>query len=271
MRVMTWNVLTGGVAADGGSRWEDLEAVMASVAPDVMALQEANHFEADRQARLRAVAARLGLRGYLGRACTGYHVALFVPADWAVQQMRTQRRGMHHALLQLQVLPPSGEALCLLNAHLSPFDGQVRLREVEQIVRRIDRLPPGGQARGEALLMGDLNSLDHHRDHSGLAHMMSPREQGSYLRADGKQDDRVTRRLEQVGLVDLGWRLQPDLLASTVPTALKQTRAEFIRTRLDYVWATPGLAARAACYQVLHTPETERASDHYPVVVEFDT
>ncbi len=265
MRVMTWNILTGGVNADSTSRLERIEAVLTQARPDVVALQEANHFNARRNALLRRLGRSLGLRGYLAQARSGYHVALFVQPTWTVEQVSTQTRQMHHALLHVRVRPPASPPLALFSCHLSPFDAQTRLQEVEAILARLQSLP----SEVEALVMGDLNCLDHHRDHTDLANHMSARELASYLTPQGQQDERVTRRLEQAGLVDLGWHLEPDPDAFTVPTSLGRHTKEFIRTRLDYLWATAGLASRATHYHVLRTPDTDQASDHYPLVVDF--
>jgi len=50
-------------------------------------------------------------------------------------------------------------------------------------------------------------------------------------------------------------------------------RGETIREpplRLDYIFATEDLAQRAIRCDVLRTPDTERASDHYPVLADFE-
>jgi len=38
----------------------------------------------------------------------------------------------------------------------------------------------------------------------------------------------------------------------------------------DYVMATQALAATARSYEVIRTPETDMASDHYPVLATFE-
>ncbi len=40
--------------------------------------------------------------------------------------------------------------------------------------------------------------------------------------------------------------------------------------RLDYLLATPALAARRTDVQVLRDPDTDHASDHYPLLADFD-
>ena len=46
--------------------------------PDVLVLQECNGFELDGFRTLYAVERELGMRGVLGQAQSGFHVALFV-------------------------------------------------------------------------------------------------------------------------------------------------------------------------------------------------
>jgi endonuclease/exonuclease/phosphatase family metal-dependent hydrolase len=40
--------------------------------------------------------------------------------------------------------------------------------------------------------------------------------------------------------------------------------------RCDYVMASKSLASHAASYEVIRTPPTDMASDHYPVLATFE-
>ena len=53
-----------------------------------------------------------------------------------------------------------------------------------------------------------------------------------------------------------------------MPTALGG--AEFSGMRLDYLFGTPALAARLRSYRVVEGGEADKASDHYPVLVDLD-
>jgi len=45
MRLMTYNILTGGCDADGGSRIDGILGVIQRAQPDLLALQECNCFD----------------------------------------------------------------------------------------------------------------------------------------------------------------------------------------------------------------------------------
>jgi len=74
-------------------------------------------------------------------------------------------------------------------------------------------------------------------------------------------DDRVLTALERAQYVDRYRQVHPDEHGYTTPAAGG--------LRLDYVFATPDLAARAVACEVLRTPDTAAAFDHSPPVAEF--
>jgi exonuclease III len=69
------------------------------------------------------------------------------------------------------------------------------------------------------------------------------------------------------GFVDLG----ASRVGPTYPTRLERKQQEHgIMVRLDYILATPGLAGRCRSIRALDVPPAHDASDHLPVVAEFD-
>jgi endonuclease/exonuclease/phosphatase family metal-dependent hydrolase len=78
----------------------------------------------------------------------------------------------------------------------------------------------------------------------------------------------VLRTLYQAGFIDvankLGGHNEP-----TVPTG-DFKGAEFVPFRSDYILATKSLAELVAAYSVIKTPLADMASDHYPIVAEFN-
>jgi len=77
----------------------------------------------------------------------------------------------------------------------------------------------------------------------------------------------VLAHLEAAGWVDVGHTLGGSSVP-TVPTA-GFTGTEFAVMRCDYLLASKALAARATSYKVIRSPETDMASDHYPILAEF--
>ncbi|MFR9779806.1 endonuclease/exonuclease/phosphatase family protein [Micromonospora sp. MS34] len=261
LRVMTWNVRTGGRDRDGTDRWDRIVAVVAAQRPDVLALQELRGL--DRGGRMTELAGRVGMVPHLARSCFGQPVAVLVRAPLRVLRSGRVRRPFHHAAVRVEVATAEGP-LTVFSTHLDPYSGGRRRMEADWLAVTLRRT--GGRL---ALLAGDLNTLEPAVDHdarlAGLAELYRRR----HLRRDGRTvDTRAVARLLDAGLVDL-WPYtggaEPDGL--TVPT--RHGGAEFAAMRLDYLLATPELAALTRAVRVVRDGGTDTASDHYPVLAEL--
>ncbi|SCG65964.1 exodeoxyribonuclease-3 [Micromonospora echinaurantiaca] len=259
LRVLTWNIRTGGRDRGGPDRQDRLLTVLTGQRPDVLALQELRGFDAG---ALAGLAARLGMRGHLARSCFGQPVAVLVRPPWRVVGAGPLRRPFHHAA-QRVVLATGAGPLTVLSTHLDPYSGTRRLVEAGWVATALRRAP------GElALLAGDLNTLDPVTDHTDRISRLAPPYRRRHLRRDGRTvDSRAVARLLEAGLVDLYPVGTPDE-GLTVPT--RHGGGEFAGMRLDYLLGTPALAARVRSCRVIRGGATEYASDHYPVVAELD-
>ncbi|MEU3456682.1 endonuclease/exonuclease/phosphatase family protein [Micromonospora sp. NPDC006766] len=261
LRVMTWNVLTGGRDRDGTDRWDRIVGVVAAQHPDVLALQELRGLDGD--GRMAELAGRLGMTPHLARSWFGQPVAVLVRAPLRVLRAGRVRRPFHHATAQVQVATGAGP-LTVFGTHLNPWSGGRRRLEADWLAAAVRRT--GGRL---ALLVGDLNTLDPTVDHTARLAGLSPRYRRRHLRRDGRTvDTRAVSRLLDAGLVDL-WRHsggdEPD--GSTVPT--RHGGAEFAPMRLDYLLATPELAALTRAVRVVRGGDADTASDHYPLVADL--
>ncbi|HVZ33397.1 MAG TPA: endonuclease/exonuclease/phosphatase family protein, partial [Polyangiaceae bacterium] len=146
---MTYNILRGGRDGDDDTRLGKICALIRSVAPDLLVLNECNDFEREGFRALYEVEREIGMRGVLAPAGSGFHVALFVREAQLIETKLLQRE-VHHAALAATI-ELRGRRLVLVGAHLCPFGGELRLGEVQHLARFV---------RGEeVLLLGDLNSL----------------------------------------------------------------------------------------------------------------
>jgi exonuclease III len=69
------------------------------------------------------------------------------------------------------------------------------------------------------------------------------------------------------GFVDLG----ASTVGPTYPTRIERKQKESdIAVRLDYILATPGLARRCRSIRAIDELPAHEASDHLPVIAEFD-
>ncbi|WP_431729106.1 endonuclease/exonuclease/phosphatase family protein [Verrucosispora sp. TAA-831] len=267
LRVMTWNIRNGGRDRGGPDRRILLARVVAAYRPDVLALQELRGLDVAR------FAADAGLTPHLARSPFGQPVAILVHPRWPTVASGPVRRPFHHAAQRVTLSTDAGP-LAVLSTHFYPYRGGRRLVEARWAATALRR------ARADlALLAGDLNTLDPYAeptDHAGDlvqtgggAHARSlarlaPAYRRRHLRRDGRTvDTRAVARLLAAGLVDLAATAGP-----TVPTGYGHT-PEFAEMRLDYLLATPALAARLVDARVIRSPDTHQASDHHPLTATF--
>ncbi|WDZ87716.1 endonuclease/exonuclease/phosphatase family protein [Micromonospora cathayae] len=260
LRVVTWNIRTGGRDRAGPDRWDRLVRVVVAQRPDVLALQELRGFDdggvADR------FAGAVGLRAYLARSCFGQPVAVLVRPEWRVLAAGPVRRPFHHGAQRVTLATAAGP-LTVLSTHLDPYRGWRRRIEAGWLAAAVRRSP--GTL---ALLGGDLNTLEPDVDHTARIARLPAAYRRRHLRRDGRAETRAVARLYRAGLVDLFGR------AGTGPPETAPTRhgggVEFSGMRLDYLLGTTALAGLARDCRVVRGGDTEYASDHYPVAVDLD-
>ncbi|RLP86822.1 endonuclease/exonuclease/phosphatase family protein [Micromonospora sp. CV4] len=264
LRVMTWNIRTGGRDRGGPDRLSQVVRVITAQAPDVLALQELRGF--DRGGLMAEVADRVGMTPHLARSCFGQPVAVLVRPPLRVDTAGALRRPFHHAAARVVVATSAGP-LTVLGTHLHPYSGGRRRMEVDWLAAAVRR------AQGPLMLVtGDLNSLDPTVDHTArLAGMPALYRRRHLRRGSDSVDTRAVARLLAAGLVDL-WLAcaagAPEGDGLTVPTRFGG--AEFAGMRLDYLFGTPAVAERTRSVRVVRDGGAETASDHYPVVAELD-
>jgi exodeoxyribonuclease-3 len=109
--------------------------------------------------------------------------------------------------------------------------------------------------------MGDLNSLDPGSEHTAEMRQAPAQYRKRHLRPRlSTVDTRAVAALTKAGLVDL--------CGSTGATA--GYTAKFCRMRLDYIMATAQFARAARGCRIVTGGAAEVASDHYPLVAQFD-
>ncbi|WFE39197.1 endonuclease/exonuclease/phosphatase family protein [Micromonospora sp. WMMD998] len=260
LRVMTWNIRTGGRDRDGTDRRDRIVSVIAAQRPDVLALQELRGLDRT----LGGLAERAGMAPYVARSWFGQPVAVLVRPPLRVLRAGRVRRPFHHAAARVEVATGAGP-LTVFSTHLNPYSGGRRRMEADWLAAAVRRT--GGEL---ALLVGDLNTLDPGVEHTDRLAGLAPGYRRRHLRRDGRTvDTRAVARLLDGGLVDLWPRSGGDEPGGlTVPT--RHGGAEFAGMRLDYLLATPALADRVRAVRVVRDGGADAASDHYPVLAELD-
>ncbi len=250
MRLMSYNILRGGAAFFGGTgRLNSILELIRTCAPDILALQEANGFEDP--ALVQMVSRTLSLphaalaTGALYSDGDRYHVAVF--SRYPISDVyRFPSCRFQSAAMSMRLETPLGRIL-LWNLHLHATSEIRRLAELNCVLEHLDPAE-------DHLLVGDLNALSR-RD--------------AYPDPDGEFDLRfdVTDRLNHV-LVDLG-APAPGATAWTHPSRLPADHHHKIARRIDYAFAASGLAGQVIATKVIRSPLAHRASDHFPLVVDF--
>lgn len=262
--VLTYNTLFAGYDGVDDHRACVQVDLINELTPDVFLMQEAKGLDANGQSLMFALEARIGMRGFLAIAPhTGQHVTVFIRAPLVPLRFEADSVHFHHALANLSVaLPDSDRTMSLRSAHLCPTGANVRRREAAYLAV---------QAAPEtlSLLAGDFNAVSPHDPEPEGFDALAAHHRNRYVDDDLLTADRsVLKRLEAAGWVDIGHRLG----ASGVPTvpAAGFGATEFARMRCDFVMASKALADCASGYEVIRTPATDRASDHYPVLATFE-
>jgi exodeoxyribonuclease-3 len=122
----------------------------------------------------------------------------------------------------------------------------------------------GDPSGGLTVVAGDLNGLAPGVDHSVALAALPDEYRRRHVDANGRADTRAVGAFLDAGFTDLGRDAGP-----TVPTAGLRG-PEFAETRLDYLLASPLVAAFAGDVHVIRGGVTDHASDHYPVRVDLN-
>jgi exodeoxyribonuclease III len=257
MRLMTYNILTGGRDRDGTSRLGGIIEVVRGVAPDVLLLEECNGFELDGFRTLYRLEHELQMRAVLAVADSGFHVALFLRRG-RLLETHCLRRELHHALLAA-TLELDGVSFRVIGAHLCPFGGDARLLEIQHIIRFL--------REQNVFVLGDLNALSPHDAARYPAQSWIPRRRARHMLAGepARLDTRAIAALEAADLVDLFHR--DGNAAATALTRLGEGW-EAYQARIDYVFASPAAAERVERTERVDGERVESASDHYPLFVD---
>jgi endonuclease/exonuclease/phosphatase family metal-dependent hydrolase len=243
VRVVSYNIRFG-----GGRRVALIGAVLASLHPDVVLLQEATDpIAVDRIAR------GAGLPHVFRRP--GWSVAALTRDE--PDDIAWHRPGRARGFLEVD--PAGAAGLRLLGMHLpaglSSRGERARLRSVDTLLEWA-----GGHADERTLIVGDLNSVAR-GDVPVVAGM--PLWLRLLLRFDGGIRTEVQDRLSEAGWIDGFRHLHPTEPGFTLPAIAPQIR-------LDYVLVPEPLLDRlAACEPAVNAPLAGRASDHLPLVAEF--
>lgn len=250
MRVMTYNILDGGV---GREMW--ISEVALAVQPDILVLQEIynNGFAA-------ALAGDLSMHHFVARGNSTRHMALLSRLPIRSAAAFHPYPPIQHVALEAKLEHPQIGPVSLVGVHLLPMlsiPREVwRTWEISAILRRM-----GDRRRGPCLVVGDFNTV------AGDDPVEADPAPSLRRRLRWLQSRRVFRiaagRMPAAGFSDCYRQLHPQRPGYTFPTPNPGVR-------LDYIFASAPLAARLQSCEVVTEPAAvQRASDHYPLIADF--
>lgn len=255
MKLMAYNILGG---------WRDrMDLIIDTVeqeSPDCLVLNEANALLRDLDGHLALLSARTGL-SYTASAPSGedtFHVIMLSKRPFKRTEFLAPlaRAGL------LSVVDSEFGEVAIVGTHLTPYDEEARLKEVDVILDATERLE-------NVVLLGDLNALSHEDEYGHLSFETMNEKQRVKFTKDRELRFEVIRKLTSSGFLDSAV-LQNKHHIATVPTAIKDDIAH-AHARLDYIFVSSALSPYIDGYKVVKDRNTHIASDHYPVTAELRT
>lgn len=250
LRVMTYNILKGGIG-----REDEIREVIQRTKADIVILQEVTDLTV-----LTSLAESLQMQYFAGKGNRRTKVALLsrVPV--------LNFKSLHpfpiwHNLIETEVRYQTNQSLFLIGVHLVPhlwFGFEFwRYLEVKHILALCKRFL--GQP---TLVAGDFNAI---APADEVRFQSAPVSIRAMLSLQGKHVFRFAiRALLSAGFVDCFRFLHRDEMGLTYPTPGPSTR-------FDYIFVDQIMQKYFTDCSVVREPKSVmKASDHYPVVAEFD-
>jgi len=251
LRVMAYNLYFG-----GADRLAEIDAVLAHAAADLITLTEAD----DPQV-VAELARRQNFFSAWERGSGDRHIALLSRYPIRQTQIYNQRPITQAALVNTIELPAPAPCVTLYSVHLLPYllwPFELRRAQALQALLKIIRAAPPGPH----LILGDLNAIAPHD--RVLQHLNPPRMQRVMLWQARLIFRWALPVLLRAGYVDCFRACHPADAGFTWHTGRRTTR-------YDYIFADAWFAARLHTCGVLDDhPAAETASDHYPLIAEFE-
>ena len=235
---------------------------MKAHTPDIVSLQELNHYTPE---KLADDAKSWGHPHSVLLKENGFPTG--ITSSQPISGVKRTIEGYHHGLLRCQT-----HGIHVYAIHLHPGNWEIRLREIELLLKDIATLPRGAKVA----LAGDFNTFSSHdkpiydrsEDMIPFFKRLDVRTKGKNLR-NGQLDYRHLKRLEDAGFVDL-IQTKRKAFIGTFPTPLRKDEDMGPDRRLDYVFANPDLAATCQAAACIVNKTTGHLSDHQPVSATFE-
>lgn len=243
LRILSYNIRRGGMG-----REPSIAAVIRSVAPDIVVLEEATRPEV-----VERLARETGMDQWSARA--GKSLA-FMSRHPVVSFAARRPAISRHAFLEIV---PATTSWRVFGVHLSAVHAawteRRRLLELRALLRAV-----GAHEAGPHVLIGDFNTV-------APGDIFDVRKLPRRLRAlvwlsGGHIRWRTIATVLSAGYVDSFRQLHPGELGYTLPTPDPHVR-------LDYAFVPGAFAPNVRACEIVKTPDVAKASDHFPLLIEL--
>jgi endonuclease/exonuclease/phosphatase family metal-dependent hydrolase len=243
LRILSYNIRRG-----GAGREQPLAAVIRSVDPDIVVLEEAT-----RTAVVERLARDTGMHQWASREGKSLAFMSRQPVTFAARQPAISR----HAFLEIV---PSTASWRVFGVHLSAVHAawteRRRLFELRALLRSV-----AASGSGPHILIGDFNTV-------APGDIFDPRKLPHRLRAlvwlsGGHIRWRTIATVLAEGYVDSFRQLHPTDVGYTLPTPDPHVR-------LDYAFVPGAFAHYVRSCEIVRTQGVAQASDHFPLLIELD-
>jgi len=242
-RLLTYNILHGGVG-----RTEALVNVINAVAPDLVMLQEATD-----PANVETIAAATGM----AEARTFEKQSLgFLSRQPVVSYQWIRPRISRHAFVEVV---PAGEKICVFGVHLAAVHAawteQRRVFELRALLKSVER-----HRDRFHVLAGDFNTIAPGEEFEPSR--LPLRYRPFVWLSGGSVRWQTIKTVLDAGYADVFRSKHPDDPGLTLPTIDPHIR-------LDYMFVPETQIGRVLTCDVVRSTDAVIASDHYPVVADF--
>ncbi|MBU1967109.1 endonuclease/exonuclease/phosphatase family protein [Patescibacteria group bacterium] len=254
MKLMTYNILNG-----GEERLPLIKSIIKEVGPDYLTLNEANGFSDNNNKILNELAEDLKFEHY-NIALSGeydYHVAVFSRRKFTIVK---KLQPLMRACLITSLKTKEG-SLSVASLHLTPYTEDLRHPEIDLIIKN-------QKEYRNRILTGDMNSLSRYDGYQVEMVKDLNEMQLRKFTTDGKLRFDAIDKILSFGYHDVAVKLNKNS-DYTAPTLINEHSAHS-NMRLDYFFVSDSLAPKLASYSVVKNDKTEKASDHYPVVMAIE-
>ena len=261
LKIITHNVWYG-FTKKPEPRYAHWKKWMKAQAPDVVSLQELNHYT---KAKLQADAQSWGHRYSVLLKEDGFPTG--ITSKYPITDIKKIRDGFHHGLLRCRI-----QGIWFYVIHFHPSNYQWRIDEAALLKKDVDSLP---EKNPKVILAGDFNGFSpadrsrYDADDRLVPFFKGLDRKNSKARNlnDGKIDYGGIQAILDQDYVDLVATRRSSQLpfVGTFPTKLVSDQDHGTDRRLDYLFVSPNLRRQVRSVAILRDPCTEMLSDHIPV------